>query len=337
MKHRIQIVLLLICSIFAMIICASCSNIGNPDRITDYYFVSCTQGTYKGNTFHIREDSLGKKWKGKLKSPEAKELIQEVSLIPDLPEAGDEPAYIIRISYVEDGIEKTLEKTGYDAFPDNWDGIIDLTNTVLNGYTEVTGNKDILRIDADYLRGHCDDLDESVLADDMSLDDVIANAPITFMTLYDPDKIDVRVQDVIVDYLYGYYGLRDRQLSAVDNNPEKSTTEEMNAFAEAHLDEVYWDYATSYCCGGTYNGEDYTVIKYDELQNWLSDYDGYWTSQGFETAVDGYLIYRAERRDADGGAYVSDSSERYVFLDPTGKFIILTNCKKPHEIADVLS
>ena len=307
----------------------SCGNVFNPDRIVEIYFVSFTG---VNNTLYMNAEKLGPKWTPLLEQKEAIELAHEVESIPDPVSAEGEYSYIIRINYVEDGVVKNVEKTGYNTFPDNWDKVIELTNKVGGEYDQVSNSRELAVVDADYVRDHSSGLDESIIPDDMTLDDIIKGAPITYLTLFDPVPIGsyLHIQDVIVDYLYDYFDLKSHQIEKIDDNPAKSSEDEMKKFAESRLDEVVWDYATEYGCAGKYKGEDFEIIRYDMVQTWLDKQSKYYDKCGFTGP---HCQYQTDYQwELEGHAYTQTD----VFVDGSGKYLILTNCRKPAVIADVV-
>ncbi|MCR5274003.1 MAG: hypothetical protein K6E26_01460, partial [Clostridiales bacterium] len=61
----------------------------------------------------------------------------------------------------------------------------------------------------------------------------------------------------------------------------------------------------------------------------------FWTKCGFER-VGKEFRYRAELRDADGGAMVTQSKDVPAFVDVSGRFIVLSESNRPSEIAEVI-
>lgn len=323
------VITLLVVAMCLSFICSCSDPVSDPDRITEIYFVSFTGFN---NSLYMNEDELGDKWRSCLEQKEAVELAHEVEAIPDTVTTEGEHSYIIRINYVENGVEKSVEKEGYDTFPDNWGRIIELTNIVAGGYDSVTNSTELAVVNAAYLRKGFPNLDESIIPEDLALEDMIEDIPITYLTLYEPDTyiIDSDVTQMIKDYLYDYLGLRDHQIEEIDNNPAKSTTDEMKEFASSRLDEVSWDYATDYSCSGWYNGEEYTIIRYEKVESWLADESQYYDKCGFDGP---HCQYRTDYEwEEQGHCY----SEKDVFVDGSGKFLILTNCQKPSDIIAVV-
>ena len=300
------------------------------DRITNLYFIGCTD---YNTVLVMDEESIGSKWRSGLRGEAAKELIREVEALPETAGEEGDPIYIFRLTYVEDGVTKNIERKGYHSFPENWSKLIDLLNQVANGYKTLIKTTDIAIVDAEYLKQYFN-IDESVLPDDTSLNEIISEMNITYMTLFEKGYPDSGIQYKIVDHLYEKYGLFDLQPEKLDENPKTSSEEEMRAFAKERLDEMY-DGTASYACAGKYKGANYTIIRYDELQAYMDWESGFWTKCGFER-VGKNLRYRAELRDADGGAMVTQSEDLLAFVDASGRFIILTDSKRPSDIAEVI-
>ena len=325
-------------SVFAALLCIIClcscrkkyNSIFNPDRITEIYFVSFTE---PGNTLYMDEDNLGSKWRPLLKKKEALELAHAVEAIPDPVSSEGANSFIIRISYVEDGVEKYVEKNGYNTFPDNWDSVVELTNIVAGDYDHVTNSRELAVIDAEYLRSHNCISDESIIPEGMTLDEVIEGAHITYLTLYDPTTYEVqssRVKRVITDYLYDYFDLYSHQIDKLDANPAKSSKEELEEFADSRLDEFAWNDDADYSCYGKYNGLDYKIIRYDMVQTWLAKESEYYDRCVFSGTP---CEYQTEIHWEFAAGYY-DSWD--VFVDGSGRFLILTHCNRPGDIATVV-
>ena len=311
---------------FMCITClCSCKYIG-ADRIVEYYFVSCTT---PNNTLYL---------KGYYAFDEALELCHEIEAIPDPVSTEGVCSFVIRISYLEDGVEKSVEKTGYDSFPDNWDRIIELTNSIPNSSKQVSNSTDIAVIDADYLIEHRCTGSQVYIPEDMTFNEVIEGANITYLTLYSPDSntgANYRVGQAIADYLYDYYDLRSHQIEKLDDNPARSSTNEMKEFANSRFDKVDWENATEYSCSGSYKDEWYIVVRYDMVQTWLEKESESYEKCGFTGPQCRYEFQLPPWEfGASGATYFRD-----VFVDGSGKYLILTDIverRKPDNIAAVV-
>ena len=324
----------IVIAFFAAVMCVSffcsCSNgITNPNRITEIYFISFTEGR---NNLYMNEEKLGSKWMPLLKQKEAVELAHEVEKIQDPTTTEGERSYIIRINYIEDGVQKSVKKEGYNTFPDNWDRVIELTNIVSGEYDHVSNSRELTVINAKHIRKYFPFLDESIIPEGMTLDDVVKGAKITYMDLYEPGtiKVDGDVERMISDYLYDYLGLRGHQIEKISENPAKSSKDEMKEFAYSRFDKVFWEYADEYCCGCSYKGVDYLIVRYDMVQKWLEQEAKHYDRCGFTGPHCQYqTVYQWEYQ----GYYYT---QKDVFVDGSGKFLILTECRKPGDIADVV-
>ena len=317
----------------AVVMCITClcsCSLFSKNRITEIYVVSCTD---PDNTLYMKEGSYLSTPR-ELEKKEAMELVREVEAIPDPVSTDGTFSYIIRISYVEDGVEKSVEKIGYNTFPDNWDRVIELTNTISNKEKPITNSREVAIIDAAYLREHCNNLREGILPEDMTLDDVIAHAPITYLTLYDPTSYEGysdKVNKAIADYLYEYFDLRSYQIEKLDENPAKSSTDEMKEFADSRLDSVDWDNATEYSCTGSYHDREYEIVRYDMVQLWLEEQSKRSKKCGFDGPYCQYQVEYSGEFAASSGVITKD-----VFVDGSGKYLVLTDCNKPGDIAAVV-
>lgn len=322
---RYLAVLLLVAVVFCC--CSSCSGNSDNNRIKELYFVSFTDFN---NSLYMNEEDLGPKWKPLLKQKETVELAHEVEAIPDSSSTEGSYSYIIRICYVESGVEKKVEKVGYNTFPDNWDRVVELTNKVSGEYDHVTNSRNPAVVDAEYLRAHCFLLDESIIPEDMSLDEIIREVPITYLTLFEPTVYSDRTQDLIVDYLYDHFDLKSHQIDKLDEKPAASSKEEMKEFAYSRLEDVKWEYADECICAGTYKGEEYRILRCDMVQTWLAKEAKYYDTCGFNGT---HCQYQTSYEWEVGG-YANDYWD--VFVDGSGRFLILTKCNKPGDIAAVV-
>ena len=225
-----------------LVVCIAClcscdkisTSIFNPDRITEFYFVSCTD---PGNTFYLNEKKNDVKSVKLLRQDEAVVLAHEVETIPDAESTEGMCSYIIRINYVEGGIEKSVEKTGYNTFPENWDRVIELTNIILGKYRHVTNSRELAVIDAEYLRSHSWMPNESIIPEGMTLDEIIEDADINYLTLFEPQYNSSAfkerlIEEAINDYLFECFDLTSHQIYELNENPPKSSADEMKKIEE---------------------------------------------------------------------------------------------------------
>ena len=330
---KVFIAFLLALAITCLCSCDKVSNrIFKTDRITEIYFVSCTD---PNNAFYMNEEKLDFRGRRLLKQKEALELAHEVEKIPDSSPVEGECSYIIRIKYIEDGVEKNIEKNGYDTFPENWDDIIDLTNIVSGEYHgQITNSTELAVIDANYFREYNLLPDESIIPEGMSVDDVIKGADITYLTIYDPIShgytTERRVRKAITDYVFDYYDLKSHQIDGIDGNHPKSSEDEMREFAESRLDEYNSNNCTEYNCWGTYNGESYLIIRYDMVRAWLADEEEKYYRSSFTSSYHQYEVTIKYEVSA------FRTSTWNVFVDGSGKFLILTESENPAYIAAVV-
>lgn len=326
-----------------LVVCIAClcscdkisTGIFNPDRITEFYFVSCTDPY---NAFYLNEKKNDVKSVKLLRQDEAVELAHEVEAIPDAESTEGMCSYIIRINYVEGGIEKSVEKTGYNTFPENWDRVIELTNIIRGEYRHVTNSRELAVIDAEYLRSHEFIADESIIPEGMTLDEIIEGAGINYLTLYEPQNRpsvskERYIAEVITDYLFEYFDLTSHQIYELDENPPKSSADEMKKFAESRLDEVRYISPDGYDCWGTYNGETYVIIRYDMLQAWLEKE----SERRYQSSFCGSPYQYQATIQVEFSCFSTQTYE--VFVDGSGKYIIMTavNCSKPEDMAAVVT
>ena len=316
----------LIAAVLAAVMCAACfcsCTFLNPDRIVEYYFVSCTT---PNNALYLN---------GYYGFDEAMELAHAIEAIPDPVSTEGVYSYVISMLYVEDGVEKRVEKTGYDTFPDNWDRIVELTNIIPNSSKQISNSRDVAVIDEDYLvEHHCTGSKYLLLPDDMTYSEVIKGADINYLTLYSPDSrisTEYRVETAIRDYLYDLYDLRSHQIEKLDKDPAKSSTEEMKEFARDRFDKVDWDSATEYSISGSYKDWCYIIVRYDMVEAWLDERSKQTKKCGFDGPNCQYQEEIAWELFASSGIMKRD-----VFVDGSGRFLILTDFsefRKPDDIA----
>lgn len=334
MRKNIQIIITVLAVILCITCFCSCENLFdlNPDGITELYFVSCTtpnNSLYmsKGFSMQFQKESI--------------ELAHEVESIPDPVSAEGVCSYMIRITYVENDVTKQVEKTGYDSFPDNWDKVVELTNTVA-GAQRINNSTELAVVDANYMKKYCHYLNLGVIPDDMTLDDVIKGANITYLTLYEP-TVYVDPQQLIEDYLFDYLDLRSCLIEKLDENPDRSTTAELRAFADSRPGEVVGDTVTEYSCIVSYKDSYFEIVRYDMVQTWLDNQKTVYTGsdhvQNIEKCRFIYkpycqleIVLPAWEFGASGG-----SEYKKVFVDRSGKYLIVTDCCDLGDIADMCS
>ena len=335
MRTKIKTVCIALIAGLLLSLCG-CGVMSDPDRITRIYFLSATGAGLNDNCFSLSEGQYTYA-RQTLKSEDALELIKKVNELPD--NEGDEAdlAYIIELNYIEDGAEKHVKKYGYGSFPDNWEEIVDLVNKATANYAEISDSRDISVIDADYLRSSTFYQNEDELPDGMTLDDVIRDMPITYKTLCDYRWNE---NDIINDYLYDYFGLASNQMTELDEDPPSSSGDDLKAFAGEKLDEIDWDHATSGFIGGTYNGCSYWVFKYDEFRYWYDEED-YYRDDYFERSIyqrdtSRGLVYYVYNNNGPEGMYQL-YQDRDIYVDSSGRFLIMTDCKVLKDIYAVVS
>ena len=320
------------------------------DRMTELYFVSCTSlgmvARGGGNVFKMEETP----WASDavvegLSSEAAWKLIEQVSALPDAESDEGELAFIIRIKYIKDGQEILLEKRGYDTFPENWKEIVATTNEVAKGYCEVSDKTEIMKVDALYIRTHCDDLNEKVLPKDVTLEDVIESRHIDYLTIYDPDQNRMygKVQPELIEYLFDYYGISEYVVRELDDDPPKSSYGDMimcaeNIFRMKDLNDGIHGDDSSVSTFGKHDGYEYQIVRYDSLYQWMN----YWNTRPGDShqfvVEDGCVKYQSEENGPDDGMMTLHERDDYVFVDKTGQYLILvdSNSINFEDVAEVL-
>ena len=308
----------------------------DADRIIRIYFLSAT-GTRTGtNSFTLDEGWITSgNAKAALRSDDALALIQKVKALPDCEEDRTDLAYIIELDYMEKGVADHVKKCGYGSFPDNWEEIVGLVNKSTANYKTVSDSRELVVIDGRLLQKYCSRIAEDDLPSGVTFNDVVREMPVTYKTMCDYGWDGNKILD---EYLYGYYGLAVNQMKELDEHPEPSTYEELKTFVANKLVDVYWENDSTRCLAGSYNGCSYWVIRYDEFQKWYDEEDAYGKNNFHRqlTPRDHGLEYIVDDYNGPEGAY-SLLQYRYVYVDSSGKFIVMTNSKNYKDIYDVLN
>ena len=116
-----------------------------------------------------------------------------------------------------------------------------------------------------------------------------------------------------------FYDIRPYLLYEDDDKTydETVTSEEFTAYTEDKLDSI--DYSDDICAGGLYQTYGFEIVKRDEFRAWETD-NG--------------IVGHAYNRDGSWMVYVEEAWEEHgyeskpigTYKDPSGKYIVLTNC-----------
>ena len=301
------------------------------DRI---HFVSATGDKYNTNIaeFHNHwgmfedtdfDESL-------LSGDKAMELIDEIIALPEVYGDKDEQyAYSITLEYYDDNhVEKSVYRYGYGGFPDNWSKIVADINEVTKNTGNLSDSTDLVTIDADYLRANYRfDLHEDDYPEGVTLEDVIAKYPVSYYEVY---GFGYSVVDVNLGlYLYDYYDLPSHKLTQ-NSTANSSDYDDLLEFADKYLDSVYNQREVSVI--GKYKDWEFEIVKLDKLDEWKN------SSYVTETVVnedDGTLHFV---RDIPAGLEGMTCRDNYdPYLDPSGRFVIVTNCRDYNVIHEFLT
>lgn len=297
----------------------------NAAKINSLSFISATGTKENTNCLFVSEFATSympvtSYDASKLSSESAAKLIDEINAVPDATNAQGPLAYKIEMIYTDkDSSVHEIKKEGYGGFPSNWDTIVQLVNDVAGQPGVVNNSKDIVTIDADYVEKNFG-ITNADLPEGITVDDLINNVPLTYETLYNPNKGDFEPDKVIYDYLYDFYNIDSHKISVL--NPSASTELELKAFADHRLDTIEEEGTISY--SGKYLGNDFKIVKYDEFGNLIQNNE----YADLEKNSDNSLKFVFDQPAADGGEEGS-SYTMDIYVDSSNRFIILTNCTDP--------
>ncbi len=299
------------------------------EAIESLYFVSATGDIYNTNCFFASPtEGYGfdfNSWSSEnLKGKAARKLITEINNIPDNGKDKGDLAYHIKLVYNYGDSKKELEKKGYDSFPENWEEIVSLINDLLDGKGEISDSRDIVTIDAEFLKTNCF-YDGSNLPLSMSVEDLIDEMPITYEKLFDPQHY-CYLPDEVNNFLYDYCDIGSREIKELD--PIPSSSKELRSFALKKLDDL--DQITDIMAVGKYRGTSFIIFRYDEFESWMNETD----ERDFQVMSNGSLsyIYQSTEGLEEG---MSKSDTRFIYSDPSQKFLILTGSKDYGIISEV--
>ena len=323
-----------ICIMFALLLTAGCSSQAKEDdhiAIESLYFVSATGDIYNTYSFFITEDE-GRgidfsDWdEDNLESEEATKLIEEIKNIPDNESNTGDLAYHIILVYSDGDSKQEIEKTGYNEFPENWEKIVSLINDLLDGKGEISDSRDIVTIDAEFLKTNCF-YDGSNLPLSMSVEDLIDEMPITYEKLFDPQHY-CYLPNEVNNFLYDYCDIGSREIKELD--PIPSSSKELRSFALKKLDDL--DQITDIMAVGKYRGTSFIIFRYDEFESWMNETD----ERDFQVMSNGSLsyIYQSTEGLEEG---MSKSDTRFIYSDPSQKFLILTGSEDYGIISEVIN
>ena len=265
-----------------------------------------------------------------LSGDKAMELIDEIKALPEV--YGDrekDHAYSITLEYYDENHEeKRLYRYGYGEFPDNWSKIVADINEVTENTGNLNDSTDLVTIDADYLRANYRfDLHEDDYPEGVTLEDVIAKYPVDYYEIY---GFGYSVVDANLGlYLYDYYDLPSHKLTQ-NSTANASGYDDLLEFADKYLDSVYNQREVSVI--GKYKDWEFEIVKLDKLDEWKN------SSYVTKTVVnedDGTLQFV---RDIPAGLEGMTCRDNYdPYLDPSGRFVIVTNCRDYNLIHEFLT
>lgn len=264
-----------------------------------------------------------------LSGDKAMELIDEIKALPEV--YGDrekDHAYSITLEYYdENNEEKRLYRYGYGGFPDNWSKIVADINEVTENTCNINDSTDLVTIDADYLRANYRfDLHEDDYPEGVTLEDVIAKYPVSYYEVY---GFGYSVVDVNLGlYLYDYYDLPSHKLTQ-NSTANASSYDDLLEFADKYLDSVYNQREVSVI--GKYKDWEFEIVKFDCLEEWKSS--SYVTETNYDD--DGTVSFV---RDIPAGCEGMTCRDNYdPYLEPSGRFVIVTNCRDYNVIHEFLT
>jgi hypothetical protein len=265
----------------------------------------------ENNFDYSRMDSYTKMRHDRLIGEDAMKVIDEVSALPDtLGNQEDTFAYMILITYYDDNANQvSAEKYGYGIFPDNWSEIVADINAISSDYEQLTDSTDITVIDADLLR-HQFVLNNSMLPEGVTVEQFLEDMDFTYMDLF------VKHSDIyqfVWDYKYDYYDIGSHKIDS-DTEPEPSDDASLLEYAENNLDSI--DQIGEYSITGTFEEYTFEIVRFDCFEEWKGEDYIY----SVFTNPDGYIDIMHFNSDT----CVCESVCLYVYVDPSGRFLVLT-------------
>ena len=329
MRKRVAVISMIILLLASLTACFD-EEWARKDGVVRLYFVSATGDKTHPYCFDFNEEpassygmDLSSVPRKNLKGDVAKELIKEILAIPQKGFEEGDLAFIIRLSYQENGVTYHIRRIGYGRFPDNWDRIVTLLNEMFDGKAEyeITHSQDIVHIDAEYMKKNYG-LEQSMLPDTLSVDDFIKNAPLDYETLFSPRQTFV-LEKAIYTYLTDYFGIGTHKRRILDTDPPASTEKELQEFAESRLDEI--SSTSSASVSGTHNNVEFTIYKYDGFMSYIDSRE----NESVPLNKDNVLIWKGPD---DSGKIV----EKSLYIDGSGKFVIATDSSDLITVNDVI-
>lgn len=262
-----------------------------------------------------------------LSNDKAVELINEIKSIPE--EYGDkDDAFAFSVSmdyYDENEEEHHVYRTCYGSFPDNWSTIVSLVGEVTEGTANLDDRTEIVTIDADYIRENSD-VNEDLFPEGVTLEDVIDKYPISYTELYCYNYSVL--ENNLNKYLFDYYDLASHKITN-ETTAENCSFDELREFAEEKMDTVTEEREVSIC--GKYQNYDVEIIKFDSFDKWKTNPE----IKEILYNDDGTIDVRYEIDAGCEGMTVVGNWN--LFVDPSHKFVISTECNNSRLLYEFLS
>lgn len=308
----------------AILVVSLCACSMSQTKINSLNFISATGDAQNTNCLFASSYATSFMENGtynvsNLQSESALQLIKEIEAIPDPANAQGPLAFKIELVYTDEKAQvHEVKKTGYGAFPANWDTVVKLVNDITENRAGITASKDIVTIDADYILANYD-ISDDVLPEDVTVEDLVRDIPITYDKLYDPAE-PFDLDKAIYDFTDSYYDISSHKLYKF--MPSASTTAEMQAFADHRLDSV--ESTTTMSATGKLGEYVFEIYKYDEFQTYISNSE----YADLITTTDGSLRYTYSDEEK--------TQELDVYVDSSNRFIVLTDCQDLNTIYKVI-
>ena len=254
----------------------------------------------------------------------AMKLIDEIRSLPDVFGNENDPfAYEIRLQYYDENKDRVMViKTGYGAFPDNWGTIVSYTNEISTVH-KLTDSTDLVVIDADLLRtefGMSDDM----FPEDVTVEKFLEDTGISYPDLYSPHFI---LENTVRYYAYDYYKLASHRIKE-DTAASASDEAQLEEYAGEHLDSI--DQVSDISVKGLFEGYEFDIVRFDSFDEWKNESGVKGNKEDFDHTIDIYY----ERPVGPEG--MTRRETHYVYVDPSNRFLIITECKDYAVISEYL-
>ena len=245
----------------------------------------------------------------------AMKLIEKIIALPDvLGNEDDHFAYEISLQYYDkDQNLIKVKKTGYGTFREDWKEIVSYANDINPKKQKLTDSTDIVVIDADLLRKEFD-LKDDDLPDGVSVERFLEDTGLRYPDLYSPGY---HIESYVKKYCYDYYNIASHRIKE-DSQATASNPSSLKEYAQSNLDEI--NFSDDMSISGSFKGNEFEIVRFDCFEDWK-----------IKTKVDGIEVSNDDTIDINymrdaGMEDMTYSETYYVYVDESGRFLIITKC-----------